>query len=171
MKHRMFHATLVGQVQKYIGATKHYTKLGKVTSHIVSFEVRFPDEKEQDKLRIPPDNPVYDIIRVRYLDGIPILLEYTIMPIYVIPGINQSVLHNSIYEYLSKTLGLKIGSSVRHIRSDKSDAYDQKYIECKKEDPILEVEQVVYLSNGTPFEFSQTRHRYDKGDYIATVIN
>ena len=38
---------------------------------------------------------------------------------------------------------------------------------CSPNDPILEVEQTVYLENGIPFEFSQSRHRYDMGDFIV----
>lgn len=157
-------------VQDYMGLTKHYAQFGTIESKLISFEVRFPDETEQLKLRIDKNDSVYDIIRLRMLDGTPLMLEYTIMPICVIPGINKRILKSSIYSHITKQLGLTIGPSVRRIRADKSDAYDQKYIDCASTDPVLEVDQVVYLDNGTPFEYSQTRHRYDKGDFTATNL-
>ena len=48
--------------------------------------------------------------------------------------------------------------------------YDQKYLDCKEDDPVLEVEQVAFLSDMRPFEFSQTRHRYDKGEFYVNNL-
>ncbi|SJZ55972.1 GntR family transcriptional regulator [Pilibacter termitis] len=156
------------KVQEYIGVTRKYADLGKISSKIISFEVRFPDEIEQNKLKVEKNDPVYDIIRLRLLNNEPFLLEYTIMPVYVIPGINEKILNSSIYAHITNELKLTIGASVRRIRADKSDAYDQKFIDCAENDPVLEVDQIVYLTDGTPFEYSQTRHRYDKGDFTVT---
>lgn len=156
-------------VQKNKGLTKKLGDLGILTSKIISFEVLFPHEKEQEKLKIQKNDPIYDIVRLRLLDDEPLALEYTTMPVYLIPGITEEVLEGSIYQYITENLGLQMGPSTRRIKADKSDRYDQKYLECAVDDPVLEVEQVYYLQNGIPFEFSQTRHRYDKGDF--TIIN
>ena len=47
---------------------------------------------------------------------------------------------------------------------------DQKYLDCATDDPILELEQQVYLKDGRIFEYSQTRQRYDKGSFLFTNI-
>ena len=36
---------------------------------------------------------------------------------------------------------------------------------CKDDDPILQVEQVVYLENGRPIEYSRSRNRFDTRGY------
>ncbi|KAF1299104.1 transcriptional regulator [Enterococcus sp. JM4C] len=156
----------------YGGMTKRLGHLGKLTSTIVSFSVSFPNEKEQEKLKINKNDPIYDIIRLRTLDDVPLMLEYTIMPVLVIPGITEEILHGSIYQYIHEELKLHFGPSPRRIKADKPDKYDIKYLDCQPDDPILEVEQTVYLDNGTPFEYSQTRHRYDRGDItvLATSV-
>ncbi|MBC1253795.1 UTRA domain-containing protein, partial [Listeria welshimeri] len=46
---------------------------------------------------------------------------------------------------------------------------DQQYLDCASDDPVVEVEQTVYLNNGLAFEFSRSRHRYDK--FVFTTVN
>ncbi|MEG1045361.1 UTRA domain-containing protein, partial [Carnobacterium sp.] len=38
-------------------------------------------------------------------------------------------------------------------------------------DPVLEVEQLVYLKDGRPFEYSRSRHRYDKRSYTVLEVS
>ena len=153
-------------VDQYVGLSELRGKDASVDSTIISFSLRFPEEEEMKKLSIAANEPVYDIIRLRNVNGEPLMLEYTIMPIKVIPGIDEAILKKSIYAYIQKTLHLEIGASVRKIRADKPDAYDRQYLQCAEDDPVLEVEQTVRLKDGTPFEYSQTRSRYDNTSFI-----
>ncbi|MGT2957648.1 transcriptional regulator [Streptococcus bovimastitidis] len=145
-----------------VGTSSYFSHQGKMSSYIISFEVRFPVPEEMTKLKIRADQAVYDIIRLRYLNDQPFHLEYSIYPIHIIKDLNQEVLDNSIYKYIIEDLGLEIGSGIRQIRADKPDQYDHDYLDCKENDPVLEIEQVVFLKDGRPFEYSQTRARYDK---------
>lgn len=155
----------------YNGMTSRLGELGKLTSKIVSFEIMQPQEIEREKLKLKKNELIYDIVRLRLLNDEPLALEYTIMPVHLIPGINKTILKSSVYQYITKTLNLEIGSSLRRVRAEKPDKYDEKYLACNSDDPILEVEQVVYLNNELPFEFSQSRHRYDKGDVVITNLD
>ncbi|MDO4669948.1 MAG: GntR family transcriptional regulator [Aerococcus sp.] len=154
----------------YDGGFQHFQAFGTVTSLIISFSTRLPEEREQQLLQLGDDMPVYDIIRLRAIDNQPVILEYTIMPVSRVPHLTEEILKTSIYSYITDTLQQQIGAAYRRIRADKSDAYDQKYLNCQINDPILEVEQVVRFANTeAPFEYSQTRHRYDLGEvtYIS----
>ena len=64
------------------------------------------------------------------------------------------MLEKSIYHHILNTLRLKFGPANRRIRAGKPDLYDQKYLDCKEDDPVLEVEQAAFLSDMRPFEFS-----------------
>ena len=65
---------------------------------------------------------------------------------------------------------MKIGGSHRKIRADKPNDLDQQYLQCKVDDPVLEMEQVAYLNTGIPFEYSFSRHRYDKFVFKTVII-
>jgi len=159
------------RADEYMGSTKKFGAYSKVTSKIIKFDVRFPTDDECEKLMIEKSSPIYDIIRLRLLDDEPFALEYTYMPIEVIPNITEDILYHSIYSYIKEELKLVFGGANRRIKARKPDAYDKNFLECEEVDPVLEVEQVVYLENGIPFEYSRTRHRYDKGDIILTSIH
>jgi len=62
-----------------------------------------------------------------------------------------------------------MAGSHRIIRACKSEKLDQEHLECLPDDPILEVEHVGFLNNGVPFEYSFSRHRYDK--FEVTTVN
>jgi GntR family transcriptional regulator len=93
------------------------------------------------------------------------------MPIHVIPGITEEVLAGSIYDYIETRLKLGIGAANRMIGADKPNKDDEEYLRCQIDDPVLEVDQVVFLDNGVAFEYSQTRRRYDKGHIVMVNLN
>ncbi|PLT28810.1 GntR family transcriptional regulator [Peribacillus deserti] len=141
----------------------------KITSKVIKFEVHFPSEEVAAHLAIDNKTPVYFIIRLRMVDGEPYVLEKTYMPTTLIPGINDEILHGSVYDYIMNTLDLTIAGSHRKVRACKSDKLDQEHLVCQSDDPILEVEHVGFLNNGVPFEYSFSRHRYDK--FEVTTVN
>lgn len=159
-------ANLDNQIDVYDGVTASFSSQGEITSQILSFDVRFPSPLEMEKLLIPKSSAVYEINRLRFFNGEPLLLEYTIMPVEVIPRVSEEVLNSSIYHYIKHDLGLEMGLANRRIHADKPSELDQQYLDCEITDPVLEVEQVVYLISGVPFEYSKTRRRYDKGDVL-----
>lgn len=161
---------LDSNIVEYFGFTTNYKNQKSVVNEIISFHERHPDEVEMKKLEIDEDEIVYDIIRLRSTNQEPLRLEYTIMPKNIIPGITSEILNHSIYQYIQNELGLKIGDAIRKISAQKPDAYDQKYLDCAADDPVLEVEQQVFLEDGRIFEFSQTRQRYDKGSLLYSNI-
>lgn len=142
----------------------------KVTSKIVLFEVEFPSKEVARQLAIETDAPVYHLIRLRKVEEEPFVIERTYMPVSLIPGLNHEILHASIYDHIQNTLNLRVGGAHRKIRADKPNELDETHLNCKSDDPILEVEQVGYLNNGTPFEYSFSRHRYDKFVFTTVTI-
>lgn len=133
----------------------------KVESKIIKFEVIHPTEEIADKLKMTCDDFVYYIIRVRYADGKAKVIEYTYMPIGVIPGIKNDILHKSIYSYIENTLHLKIKSAHKTIRAIEATEQEKEYLQMDTNIPILEVEQIGFLDNGQPFEYSIAHHRGD----------
>lgn len=155
-------------VNEHTGFTNHVNNSLNLTSHVIAFNIRKPSAEECSALNLHQDDDVYDIIRQRVFNDKPAKLEYTVMPVKRIPGITIDVLHKSVYSYIQNELGLKIGKDDRIITAEKSDAYDKKYLGCNGDDPVLCVQQKAYLSDGTPFEISESRNRYDRG---ALTVN
>ncbi|MBE6072771.1 MAG: GntR family transcriptional regulator [Clostridium butyricum] len=145
-------------------------KQNSVKSKIIKFEVINPTAEIADKLRITTEDFVYHIIRVRYSDDLPMVVEYTYMPISLIPGIKNDVLEKSIYSYIQNSLKLKIKSAHRTIKAIVPNNLEQKHLEIDKSFPILEVEQVGFLDNGKAFEYSKSHHRGDRIEFRTISI-
>jgi len=92
------------------------------------------------------------------------------MPVHVIPSVTEEVLKSSVYGFISGELGLSIGGAHKKIRADKPSERDEQYLYCGPDDPIIEVEQVAYLNTGIPFEYSFSRHRYNRFEFISVTI-
>ncbi|MCM1598414.1 GntR family transcriptional regulator [Latilactobacillus sakei] len=136
-----------------------------LTSKVITFKVTFPSPEVKERLTLSAQQPVYEIIRLRIVDGVNSVLEHTYMPVNLAPGLTDEILEGSIYSYLKKERHLTFAGAFRNIQADKADKYDQEYLDCAPTDPVLEVEQVVDLDSGQPIEYSRSRNRYDRRGY------
>lgn len=147
--------------------------LGKknIKSQVLHFSVEFPDEQMQKNLELKKNEPIYNIVRLRLYDDKPYIIEHTYIPIKLVPDLDEKILHASIYDYIHKKLKLKFGHAYRKIRAAKPSEYDKKYLGAKDDDPMLELEQIIWLTNGQPIEYSVNRNRYDTRDYVLLDNN
>lgn len=152
-------------LRQFTGFSETY-KNCKVETTIIKFDIIHPSEEVAAKLQMTVEDFVYNIIRARYADGRPIVVEYTQMPIGLIPGIKRAILEKSIYSYIQKELQLKIQSAHRTLRAVMPNEMEQEYLRIKDTVmPLLEVEQVAFLDDGRPFEYSISRHRGDEIEF------
>lgn len=154
---------------QFRGLTALYTG-HEVRSDVIKFVVVNSDEATKNKLTLDDDEFVYNVLRVRHLDGKPFVMENMFMPISVLPGLKKHHAEGSIYSYIEEDLGLKIQSSHRTIRVRKSNETEQKYLELETNDPVAVVEQVAYLENGIAFEYSVSIHRYDCFTFETVIL-
>jgi GntR family transcriptional regulator len=134
----------------------------KIRTEIIKFDIVHPDKEIAGKLQLAVDDFVYDIVRVRFADEMPIVIEYTKMPINLIPGIKQDVLLKSIYFYIQHQLKLKIQSAHRSIRAISPNELEIEHLKVAATFPLLEVEQIAFLDDGRAFEYSISHHRSDQ---------
>jgi GntR family transcriptional regulator len=120
-------------------------------------------------LLIDADAPVYDFVRLRLLNGEPLSLDITVMPVSLVPGLSKEHLEDSVFQYVQEKLGLKMMGSYRVVRAIKPTTLDKEHLHCESGDPILEVEQVIYLDDGTPLEYAHCHYRYDHGGIV--IVN
>lgn len=138
------------------------TARGHADTKLLHFKLVFAPKDIADHLGIRENDPLYDILRVRNIDGEPYVLEHTYMSPATIPGITEDILKHSVYTYIEDVLGKKIASAQKTTRAQISNPQDQAELGLRPEEPVLEVEQIAYLDNGIPFEYSISRHRYDR---------
>ncbi|MDH6364716.1 GntR family transcriptional regulator [Enterococcus sp. PF1-24] len=129
----------------------------RLSCEILSFEVTFPKPHIQELLSITKEQPVYHIKRLFSLDDEqPYVLEDLSIPVFLVPGLTQEVISKSIYNYLISELNLHFAGTYRNIYAEQHPE-TAGYFGCDEDEAMLVTEQVAYLKDGRPVEFSLCR--------------
>ena len=134
----------------------------KVTSGVYDFSIVNPPEEVAAQLGIAQDDFAYHVVRTRCVNDLPIVIEYTYMPLDLIPGLKKKDLYASIYSYIRDTCGLKISSFHRTIRAVAATDEEAERLDVKPGSPLLELNQIGFLDSGAAFEYSVSRNVGDR---------
>lgn len=147
-----------------------YSTIGAehVDSKIHTFSIELPSKKVAKMLKIDAKEYVYNIVRSRIVDNQPYSIEQTFMPLSIIPGLEPKHLEKSVYSYITDELNLDIKSSHVWLKGDLAKEEDAKILNIASGDFMIEVDKVVSLASGVPFEYSKSRHIYK--DFIFEAI-
>ncbi|MFK4926109.1 GntR family transcriptional regulator [Lactococcus garvieae] len=151
------------------GSSKRH--LGQLESEVLTFEVEHPNADIAHKLSIDVEDFIYRIERVRYVKKVPTIIEYTYMPISIIPQLKYSHLTGSIYKYILEELGLVIQSSFLNVKGVRPNALEKQTMHLTDTDFLMQVEQVANLDDGRIFEYSIARHLPDSFNFETVIFN
>lgn len=141
------------------GFTGGYEDTGiEVTTLVQEFEVIEAGDEAAEHIRIDPHSFVYHIVRTRLADDVPQEIQYVRIPIATLPGLTIRDARGSIYSYVRQALGSRPYSAHRSIRAVMPTPKETEHLQIDKDDPLLEVNQTVYLENGQLLEWSICRH-------------
>lgn len=142
----------------------------KVTSKILTFTVICADKEIAHSLMLQEGDFVYQIYRVRYVDGEALCMEEVYMPINIIIGLKKEHIEHSIYEFIVQDLKLKPKSFHKYIYSRPSNKAEMEELGLQSHEPVSVVEQIAFLDNGIPYEYSIVCHRYDKYKFKTIFV-
>ena len=77
-------------------------------------------------------------------------------------GLTKEIAEKSIYEYIEEKLNIKIGFASKIIQVETATTRDKLNLDMKFYDFVVVVKNYVYLSDGTQFEYTESRHRPDR---------
>ena len=149
------------KIGQNIGLTHQIGEQTELVNKVLAFNVRFPRDEECKYLMIKKESPVYEIKRLRVINNKPYSIEYSLLPVELVPNITLDILEHSVYDYIRQDVGLIFGGNQQFIKAAPPNDEDRQYLSCKDNEPVLEVTKIMFLENGRPFEYSKVRHRYD----------
>ncbi|MCT4703488.1 GntR family transcriptional regulator [Enterobacteriaceae bacterium H20N1] len=153
------------------GTTARCMESGQVIeTRVIEFFALPASEEIQEKLQLSSDEMVYSIMRVRVINGIPSIIERTYMPVRIIPGLNNSTVEHSIYNYITEGLGYNVHSSHMIVTANISNEQQSELLELSVPEVVIHVEQTAYLDNGKLFEYSIATHRYNTFKFATEFI-
>ncbi|CAM3176000.1 GntR family transcriptional regulator [Leuconostoc rapi] len=153
-----------------LGVSDSFRVAGEAPSiELLDFQVIPATPEQQQALFLNDGDFVYEIKRLRRLEGVPFMIERGYVPIAVVPGLNKEIVSGSVYEYIEKTKHRTVTKSFMTIMAEPSTPEDQTLLELKSNEPVGIMEGIFFMDDGTPLEFSTMRLHYKYLRYNAFV--
>ncbi|WP_263707767.1 GntR family transcriptional regulator [Shouchella tritolerans] len=137
-----------------------------ITSKVLDLEIRKPLAEVASNLKINPEDDVYYVKRIRYINGQTLCLEESYYNKEIVTYLNNEIATGSIFDYISNALGAKIGFSDLYMHIQKLNESEAQFLGLQKGDPKLFVETIFYLNNGQPFDFSRITYNYEQAQFF-----
>ncbi|MBA9025149.1 GntR family transcriptional regulator [Peribacillus huizhouensis] len=139
------------------------------SSKLLSLDTIPSSEKIASQLHVTTNAPIYEIIRIRLADNVPMALETAYMSADLIKGLTAEIINYSIYQYVENHLGLKIGYATQSLESTIATDVEIASLSIAKHSPILLIERTTYLEDGRPLEFVKSSYRADRYKFTCTI--
>lgn len=133
-----------------------------VSSKVLKFEIIQANVEQAENLNVEIGEAVFHINRLRLVDGNPIHLEDTIVPVKLFPTLNETVFHESFYNYIDEFSPHKVVRAFKDISTVIPPSEVCLLLNTPAEKPLLVVENYVYLHSGEQFEYSYNYHLDNK---------
>ncbi len=113
-------------------------------------------------LGLAPDDPVYEVRRIRLADGRPIALENSRFPAARFPDLLECSLDGSLYELLEQKYGLRPHRAREILEPVTADQREAQLLETAEGAPLMLVERTAYDPAGQPLEYARDLFRGDR---------
>ncbi|MBG0832750.1 GntR family transcriptional regulator [Planomonospora sp. ID67723] len=142
-----------------------FAQWARATGHRVSGRVlaqrrRGASAAEAARLGIRPDEPVLSVLRLRSLEGEPVLLERTVYAGWIAPAVERLDADcESVTRALYDGVGLVFAYGEHLIDAVAAGTEDSRLLEVRRGSPLLRQRRVTTTHEGRPVEWSDDRYR------------
>lgn len=137
----------------------------QVESRILSAEVREAKKDVAKALQLNAGDKVYNIVRLRRVENIPLLIENSWFPHDLLTGLLDHDLSNSLYELLG-TYERRPVRKRETVSPSVANSKEQELLKISRSLPLLRIQRIAEDAGGTPVEYSEDTLRSD----IARVL-
>lgn len=114
-------------------------------------------------LEVPAGGQVFRLFRRRTTDQGPVVLLHNFVRADLTPGIEHiDFTHERLFDALENTYLLRIATARRTFSAEPADENVARQLGIAKRSPVQYLEQVTYLENGHPIEYSDVWIRSDR---------
>ncbi|UCH11769.1 MAG: GntR family transcriptional regulator [Fidelibacterota bacterium] len=126
--------------------------------------------KIADRLDIEVMTPVIKLVRLRYVQEEPIVLVTSYLPYDICRAlVNADLTHQSLYAFLETKCGLQVASGYRKIDAVVANEYEAKLLRIEVGAPLLRLDSVSYLKDGSPLEYFHGLFRSDRAYFEVEI--
>jgi GntR family transcriptional regulator len=160
---RFFHR-LVGFYQDM-----HEQGLATITQ-VLRQETTTANPKVAAQLKVEIGTPVIDIERLRFVQNEPLQLARTYLPYHLCPRLaSVDLTQQSLYAFLENEYGLVIAFGKRIIEAVAANIYEATQLRIAEGDPLLLLDSISFLPDGTPLECYRALQRGDRSRFVVEI--
>ena len=126
----------------------------EVQSKVLQFEVMPAPPAIASQLRIQIDERIYFSRRVRYVEGKPLMLEDSFMPVKLFRNLSLAHLEGSKFDYIEKECGITISGNYESLTPVLADKQLAQYLNLPEQTPLLRITSLSYSDSGEFLNYS-----------------
>jgi GntR family transcriptional regulator len=155
--------TEVNFIGSVTGSADDLRRFGRrVTTQILEQEPGEATSHESERLLIAEGTPVVRLTRLRRVDDIPWMLTRAVLPARLVQGLEKLNLeNNSLYNILRRNYSLQTAGADRWIDAVFASEDDAALLEIDIQTPVLGIDSISWLFDGSRFEAYYALHRCD----------
>ena len=155
---------------RMMGFTELARMLGlTATARVISAETRPATYDEASTLRVAPGSPLFDVERLRFLDGLPVVVDRTRLSPGRIPDIeNVDFSTASLFEHLGG-MGLPPAKSDFEIQAVPAEAEQADLLDVDEGHPLLVITESGLAADGEPIYLGVAAYRGERYRFRATL--
>ncbi len=151
-------------VNQLMGFTEVMQKHNKTASgKILEINIKKPNSVVKRIMKLKDDEKIVRIIRLRYGDDKPMIIERSYFSHAIFePLLQYDLEQESIYELLYKHTSHRLGNAVQDIEAVIAGPKESLLFKIEIGAPLLMMTRRIHLKDGTPFEYTKDLYRADK---------
>jgi GntR family transcriptional regulator len=152
------------QLSRLLSFTEDMKAKGmQVDTRIISFHKKSATRKIQKILSLTEKEEIFEIKRLRVVDGEPYAIETAYLPVSLCEGLTLEKLDKrSLYDILLSEYGLKMDYAHQTIEAVILDEYESGILQVPENSIALMLSRKTYLEGDKPMELTKAVYRGDK---------
>lgn len=161
------------QAGRLISFTRGMQRRGfKPGAKVITFAQRPVEAAMAGHLGLPVSAPVYDIHRLRLINGEPVMLERFTIPVRRFPGLEGNDLANrSMYEIMEKEYGVTVSRARQSLEPVVAADYEAELLGVKPGAPLMLERRLSFDKDHQPVEYGKDLYRGDRFRFVTDMAS
>ncbi|WP_427921936.1 GntR family transcriptional regulator [Streptomyces sp. cg40] len=150
-------------LDRLMGLAETLREHGRVTNEVRTMGPAPAPAPVAERLLVQPGTDVLYIERLRRLNGIPLSLDLTYLPLDIGTALLDADLENTdVFRLLETVTGQRLGHAEITLEAVNADAHSAAVLEAPRGAAVLMLERLTHLADGRPVDLEFIRFRGDR---------
>lgn len=157
---------------KLIGFTELMRKHNlKPSARVIKKEIVVPSANISHLMKINPGDEVVRLIRLRFGDSRPLIIERSFFNLNLFkPIFDMDLETNSIFELLHTNSVTQLGNALQRIEAFSAGKEENQWLGVELQTPLLLIKRLIKTKNNVIFQYSEDVYRSDRINFTTQTV-